>query len=204
MSDNFIEVKNIEKVEELLKDIPHGTEKAATRAINRTVTTLKKELKKKVSSEYGIKSGDIEKELQVSKAKYSNLTARIVAKGPTISLHRFFKSNTRKGITVLIKKVDGRKIVSGKPNLVGKAFLAKMRSGHTGIFQRNHKTRKVQYKNRSYNAAGITELKTLSIPQMLESDSIMSYLSKDDGITKVLEKNFEREIDKVLKGYVKK
>lgn len=45
--EDFIEIRNLAKVEKLLKDIPKGVEKATSSAINRSLVTLKKNVKKK-------------------------------------------------------------------------------------------------------------------------------------------------------------
>lgn len=202
MNDNFLELKDLEKAKKLLENIPNGVERAATRAINRSLTTLKKELKKEVTKNYGIKSTDIEKALSTKKATFTALNATIKAKSPVLSLHKFYKSQSKKGITVLIKKSEGRKKVKGKSNLNGLPFIAKMSNGHVAIFQKNNKVRKVQGKKKNYNAQGLTQLNTVSIPQMLGSETVMQHL-KENGADDMLQKNFEREIEKVLKGYYK-
>lgn len=199
MSDNFIEVKNIEKAQKLLENIPKGIERATTRAINRSLTTLKKDLKKKVTSEYGIKSTELEKKMSVRKATFTTLSGSIYSKAPTISLYKFFKSSTTRGISVLVKKSDGRKIVNGNPRLRGRPFIAKMKNGHIGIFQRSHRTRK---NNAGKEVSVIQDLKTLSIPQMLGSKTIMEYINDSRETEKLIEKNLDKEIEKILKGYL--
>lgn len=62
-------------------------------------------------------------------------------------------------------------------------------NGHKGIFQRKEDNR-------------IQELKTLSIPQMLGSKTIMEYIKNSGKVDDILEKNLEREINRILKGHV--
>lgn len=58
--EDFIEIRNLEKVEKLLKDIPNGVERATSSAINRSLVTLKRDIKKEVTDNYGIKASDVE------------------------------------------------------------------------------------------------------------------------------------------------
>ena len=64
-----------------------------------------------------------------------------------------------------------------------------MKNGHKGIFQKKE-NRKIE------------ELKTLSIPQMLGSESVMEYIRSNNEVDNVLEKNLRREVNRILKGYV--
>ncbi|MBR8701156.1 hypothetical protein IX317_001846 [Fusobacterium sp. DD29] len=203
MDENFLEIRDLERAKKILEDIPNGVEKASIRAINRSLTTLKKNLKKEVTRNYGIKSNDVEKSLSTKKPTYTAISGLIRSKAPTISMYKFFKSQNKKGVTVLIKKSEGKHRVKGKDTLHGIPFVAKMANGHYGIFQRNNRVRKVEIKDKSYKTQGLTQLNTLSIPQMLGSNSVMEYV-KNNGAQEMVEQNFEREVDKILKGYYKK
>ena len=66
-----------------------------------------------------------------------------------------------------------------------------MRNGHIGIFQRKYK-----------NNYPIKEHRTLSIPQMLGTESIMEYIAKNGQAEKLIEERIEKEIDRILKGYL--
>lgn len=187
--ENFVEIKNITKVQNLLKEIPNGVERAVSSAINRSLITLKQDVKKEVTSNYGINSTELEKAMITKKATWTNLKGNIKAKSPLLSLHKFLKSANDKGIYVLIEKNHGKRKVQGNSNLKGQPFIARMKNGHKGIFQKKEK-RKLQ------------ELKTLSIPQMLGSETIMEYLHNSGKVDEILEKNIEREIKRILKGHV--
>lgn len=187
--EDFIEIRNLAKVEKLLKDIPKGVEKATSSAINRSLVTLKKNVKKEVTDNYGIKSTEVEKAMVVQKATLTKITGSIKSKSPLLSLYKFLKSNNENEIKILIKKTSGTQRVRGKKNLKGKPFIARMKNGHKGIFQKKE-NRKIE------------ELKTLSIPQMLGSESVMEYIRSNNEVDNVLEKNLRREVNRILKGYV--
>ena len=133
--EDFIEIRNLAKVEKLLKDIPNGVEKATSSAINRSLVTLKKNVKKEVTDNYGIKSTEVEKAMVVQKAIPMKITGSIKSRSPLLSLYKFLKSNNENEIKVLIKKTSGTQRVRGKKNLKGKPFIARMKNGHKGIFQ---------------------------------------------------------------------
>lgn len=187
--DNFIQIKNLELVEKRLKNIPNGVEKAVSRTINKTIRSLKKELKQEVVKNYGITSTNIEKALTVNYAYSTKLHGNIKSRAPLISLYKFLKSKNKNEIFVVIKRKEGKKKVVGKSQLKGKPFIATMGNGHSGIFQRKE-------------SGTLKELKTLSIPQMLGSKTVMEYLEKNKKIDEILEKNLDIEIEKILKGYV--
>ncbi len=187
--EDFIEIRNLAKVEKLLKGIPNGVERATSSAINRSLVTLKRDIKKEVTDNYGIKASDVEKAMITQKATWTNLRGNIKAKSPLLSLHKFLNSTNNDEIYVLVKKIDGKRKVQGKKNLKGQPFIARMMNGHKGIFQRKEDNR-------------IQELKTLSIPQMLGSKTIMEYIKNSGKVDDILEKNLEREINRILKGHV--
>ena len=188
-----VEIKNLERAQKLLSGVKNGIERATSSAVNRSIITIKKDLKKDVTSNYAIKSSEIENKLSVKKATFSNTTGYITSKAPLLSLHKFFSSKKADGtIYVRVKKREKRKVVKGKSNLFGKPFIATMKNGHRGIFQRKSTNRK--------ESTRIQDLKTVSIPQMLGSKSIQEYI--DEKAPEILEKNLDKEIDRILKGYL--
>lgn len=184
-----LEIRNLDKVKNLLSGIHEGAERATTTAINRSLISIKKEMKKKVTHEYDIKSTDVEKTLAVKKATFSMLSGTIISKSPRIALYKFLKGTSGNDIKVRIKKSEGTKIVKRNPKNLGNPFLANMKNGHRGIFQRKNKS--------SYP---IKENYSLSIPQMLGYKSIGEYVM-EKGNT-LLEKAIEREVERILRGYV--
>lgn len=184
-----IEVKNLDRAKELLSGIENGIERATSSAINRSIITIKKDLKKDVITNYAIKSSEVENKLTVKKANFNRTFGFINSKAPRLSLYKFFNSKKKNGnIFVKIKKKESKKIVQGKTNLAGKPFIARMKNGHTGIFQRKN------------DSKAIEDLKTVSIPQMLGTESIQEYVDKK--APDILEKNLNREINRILKGHL--
>lgn len=203
-----VEIKNLERAQKLLSGVKNGIERATSSAVNRSITTIKKDLKKEVIKNYVITSSEVEKTLSVKKANFKKPFGFINSKSERLSLYKFFSSKKSDGtIFVKVKKKNGRKKVQGKENLLGKPFIARLKTGHTGIFQRSEKTslKKIiskSGKEKEKEVPIIKDLKTVSIPQMLGTDSVQDYVNEK--APEILEKNLDKEIDRILKGYYEK
>lgn len=90
MANGFIEIKNLDKAQRLLSGIKNGVERATSSAINRSIITIKKDLKKDVTSNYAITSTEVEKTLSVKKANFKSPIGFIRSKSPRLSLYKFF------------------------------------------------------------------------------------------------------------------
>lgn len=95
--------------------------------------------KREITNEYAIKSGDVAKRLSVRQT--SQLRAEIAAKpnsrNRTPLLDFSAKATKKKGVTFRVKKGGGR-------GRLKHAFIAKMPSGKTGVFQRVVGSRKIK------------------------------------------------------------
>lgn len=187
--DNFLEVKNIDVAEAMLRGIPNGIERAITGSINRTLAKVKTDMKKKTTVEYNVKSSEIENKLSVYKANFTNLRGTIYAKTPRLALSKFITSTSKNSIKVRIKKGEKAKIVQGKADLASKPFIAIMKSGHLGIFQREAKT-----------ILPIQQLYTIGIAEMLGSQTVTEYAVEHGEV--YLENYFEKEVNRILKGFI--
>lgn len=184
-----MEMKNFEKARNMLSGIENGAERAATVSINKTLIKMKLAVKKKVTEEYNIKSGEIEKSLKVRKASFSTLSGTVESKSTRLTLYKFLTGNTGKRLIVKIKKSEGLKPVTGKSNYSGVPFIATMKNGHRGIFQRT-----------SNSSNPIKENYTLGIPQMIGYSSVSEFVIERG--REVLDETLEREITRILKGYI--
>ena len=186
---HFLEVKNFELAQNMLKTIPNGIERAITGTINRTLNKVKIEIKNKGTSEYNIKKSDIESKLSLTKATFSVLRGTITAKTPRLALSKFLSSQSKNGIKVKVKKSESSKTVKGKREYVGKPFMAIMKSGHKGIFQRKN--------NEKFP---IKQLYTIGISEMLGSQNVSSYAVEKG--EKYLDELLLKEVERILKGYI--
>lgn len=151
-----IKVSGIEDVEKRLGNMKKNAPTVVSRAINRAVRNVKKNMGKETSERYFITSGEVKKTVNVVKATKSRLKAAAITQGAGIALSKFKvnpktpvryhgSSRTPKVYLAGVKKAGGVKPLDGNP----KPFIAVMGSGHVGVFSR--RPRKVIQSN-SYTA----------------------------------------------------
>jgi hypothetical protein len=127
-----------------LEQFPGQVVQVTRMAINDTLLATRAEMVRMVRADYAVRAGTVRAELGLIRATDSNLSGRIVGEGsPGIPLIEFARTrqvpSTRrlkggrytpaKGIPVLIRKDKGKVAAAG-------IFLARMKSGHIGAFQR--------------------------------------------------------------------
>ena len=186
-----VDARGIEQAQELLKDIPGASKKAVSTALRKSLRNAKKEAVKKVRERYTIrKAGYVSRTI---KMKVENMTGFLSSKGPVNDLS-YFKTNPK---TVPKRRPPKGKylysqVVKGQGGTIAHAFLAKMKSGHVGVFQRaGH--------GASNASLPISKLSGPSTPQMLGSPSVTEFIAKK--MLERMDKNLEHEIDAFLKGY---
>lgn len=104
--------------------------KAAAAAINRTVTTVRKETSKSIKESYTIGSSDIKTAMSTEKANSTTLKGVVSATGRAISLTKF-KTQVRKTgpVRVQVRKNAGLTPIKG-------LFLGRAKTSYTGLMQR--------------------------------------------------------------------
>lgn len=199
----------LKRAEEALKHIADGMPKAAARAINRAAEGGRTAAVKKITQEYTITPGRIRQKVEIRpKATADSLLARVYVLGKPLPLSYFKtkpKSVPRKRPSnPLFAKV---KQSGGGP--IRKVFLAKMDSGHVGVFARSKNKRMTKGKNirKSGKRAGkkiggkrwaLIQEYGPSLPQMMGNTTVTKYIEKK--AQEVLDKRLEREINHLLRG----
>lgn len=197
-----IDNKKLENAMKFLQGIENGVERAATAAINHSLGKAKTKLKRKITETYYIKNSDIEKTLSIKKANFSTLAGTISSRSKRTSLPKMKLKKSGKNMFVGIKKAEGIQLLSGKSELYGKPFTAKMKNGHIGVFQRKTSRRIGVGSQKSEEQENpIQELYTISIPQMAGNQGVQKYIEEEAG--KLVNERFEHEVDRILKGYFK-
>lgn len=170
---------------------------AIRRALKRTLTGMRKAGYEEARREYNIRYADVQKAF-VSNIWGTPPVAQGTFSGSRIKLMRFDPrpaSITRKrppvGVSVLVK--DQRKPIRG-------SFIARMRSGHIGVFQRtgafgrkNPKTGKDDWRLEK-----IDELEGPALAQMLNNPLVSERIQERS--RERFDKELRHEIDFVLKG----
>lgn len=133
---------------ETLSHVENGVEKMAVRAIERTLKQGVTISKRMVTAEFRMTQRAVAEHLEVINPTYSRLEGRIDfagskavplleyvvgSKEPVPTMPRFYKtpeSERVKGVKIKIRRTK-------KPVLLKKHFIAKMPSGHVGVFKRS-------------------------------------------------------------------
>ena len=196
-----IDIKELERAKKTLQGIENGIERAATSAINHSLSKAKTKLKRKITETYYIKSSDIEKTLSIKKANFSTLAGTISSRSKRTSLPKMKLKKSGKDLLVGIKKENGVQLLSGKSEFFGKPFIARMKNGHIGVFQRKTRRRIGIGKKADEQENPIQELYTSSIPQMAGEKGVQKYIEEEAG--KMVNERFIHEVDRILRGYFK-
>lgn len=123
-----------EGVRRALAGLSEATSRTAIiRSLNRAVDAGKTEAVRVTRDELALKAASVREAIRIRKGSTSLLSAAIIIDPKPVPLIDYSARQTQKGVTVRVKKSGGRGLVRG-------AFIATMRSGHTGVFSRTSKT----------------------------------------------------------------
>jgi len=136
-----LRVEGAEEMKRRIRATPKIIVNARRSAVNKIASQAMTQTKKVIRETYNVKSKDLTPFLKIQRAKGSQTYAVLEASGRPIPLYKFgarpvmpieqkgVPVRGRKPVTVKVKRKGARKIVRG-------AFVARMRSGHVGIFKR--------------------------------------------------------------------
>lgn len=171
----------LRRAQEILRHVPNKIPQAVASAINRATESARTAAVKKAREDYIIQAGRVRETIDISKASSSNLSARVRARGRPRAL-TYFKTNPK----APKKMPRGSQLFaqvkrSGGGTIKG-AFVAKMRSGHVGVFNRS--------------GSRLVQRYGPSVPQMLESQTVSKFVQNK--AVEVLDKRLEHEINRIL------
>jgi hypothetical protein len=138
-----VQIKGIEDMARLGREFP----KAAARTLNKTATHVRAEMAKDARERYNVKSADVKRSMgSLSKATPSRLRALFRAKGKRMALTYFMTASAitrtmqQAGIKIKRRKPVSFTVSRGKKQMIPGSFVAKMKSGHIGVFKRTNAT----------------------------------------------------------------
>lgn len=177
--------EQIDRAERLLERIPGAAPKAMARAINRATESARTEAARKVRALYYITQKDVTSTIKIYKASPSDLSAMVLSRGNLIALTKFRvtpkkpQPKRRREIIVRVKRGGG--------GVVKKAFVARMKSGHIGVFKRAGERR-----------YPIDQMYGPSIPEMLGNSSVTGWV--EEKARERLDQRLDHEINRLLEG----
>lgn len=130
---------DVDSVKKMLGDCKTAPEKVISRALNKTMTGIKTDASTEIRAILNAKKADVDDTFRVTSASVAAMSCKFVSTGKPLPLMTFGARNTKKGVSVQVKKTSARKVISG-------AFIATMKSGHKGVFWRKWHDRGVPTK----------------------------------------------------------
>ena len=195
----------IERAKTLLAGIPGGVDKAAKAAMSRTVDRLRRDSNQAIREKYDISDEGIraEKNVRVRYSFQNGVQATVTFSGRKIPLYRFggaYPKVPTQDIAagkkpVMVKgawtmqyqgmAARGHQFKGTGPTQFMDAFVAQMKSGHIGIFERTGG-------RTSEGSDAIREIMGSSVAQMVGNQQVAQRL------TESAYRTFETELDKAV------
>lgn len=202
----------IERAKALLANIPDGVDKAVKAAMSRTVQRLRSDSNKAIREKYDITDAGIraEKNVRVRYSYQDGVQATVVFSGHKIPLYRFggaYPKYPTQDIAagkkpVMVKGVwtrrypgvaaRGHQFESTNPKQFLDAFVARMKSGHVGIFKRTGGST-------SEGSDAIREFMGASVAQMVGNQEVAEKLTR--GAYQTFETELDKAVYRILIGW---
>ncbi|NTU28854.1 hypothetical protein HPY27_01595 [Brevibacillus sp. HB1.1] len=181
-----------------LRRVQSDSSKALSSALNRTIHGVGTEATKKTKERFFVKTADVKGTIRIRNAAPENLEATMTAKSTNLPLMRF-KTNPGK---VPMRRPTATKSAVRRAGLapVHGAFIARMRSGHVGVFKRMRSWRhkKVTRNGRTYwSGLPIRELYGPSVPGMVGSLKVVDHVEQE--AKRRMETRLDHEINRLLR-----
>lgn len=214
MSTVFVGVtgqETLDHAQKLLGGVEGGFQKALKTAVKKAAARIRKSSVQAVRERYAISAANVraEKNVQISYSYQSGVQAYVRFGGKRIPLYRFDGASPASPTPDRSRRVpvlgpDGWRLMHPGAAAVGhalkstapfrfeNAFVAEMKSGHIGIFERTGGMT-------SGERDELDELYGPSVPQMLGSQEVSEKLSKE--AMAGFEEDLDRAVQAILSGY---
>jgi hypothetical protein len=102
------------QVKKMFKELGPGVDRAAARALNDTITTVRKEGAQEIKRKHkALKIGDIKREMKVGKATPHRLNASAETRGKPLPLRNFSPSSKKRGGVTAV--IGNKRVLMGSP-----------------------------------------------------------------------------------------
>lgn len=202
---------SLERAQKLLAGIPGGVEKAIKSAMPRAVSHLRTSTAKAVQERYDLSTSAIRagENVTIKYAFGSGVTAYVNFRGHKIPLFRYGGASPKspavdkdKLISAMIRgkwarvhpgvAASGHQLRGTSPTRFQEAFVARMQSGHNGIFERTGG-------HTSGGGDSIREIMGSSVPQMIGHRDVSERLA-EEAVAK-FDDRMDHEISRILNGW---
>jgi hypothetical protein len=169
---------NLAEAGGLLRNLDKLHRRAAISALNRTAQQVKTAANRKIREKYSFKARVVSQSLKVARSQFARLEVSVISEGRRIQVIEASARKTPRGVSVLIGKQ--RKLIAG-------AFIARMKSGHLGVFSRRTKKR-----------LPIDEIYTIAIAEAFGSQAVTATMRLK--AEEVFIPRFEHEVARLAKA----
>lgn len=198
-----ISAETMERVQALLANVPKGAERAYTNAINRGLSRVKTAAWRGIKQVYTVQASALNKATSttIQKASMGNLAGFVRFAGYKIPLYKFKVSPRQPGSNKLVRA----SVKKGGGAVFESAFIAAMKSGHVGVFERTGeqgiKSRMAKSKTPggTLHTEKLEEIMGLSAAQMAGQETVSRQVQEE--AQQLVNERLEHEIDRLLNGY---
>lgn len=182
-----IDAQQFERAALVLQDIPRGVEKAASRAINRALAATRTQAIRSIRENYSIKAGAVRQTMKIEKATPSKPAGTVTSTGSNIPLIKFQPRPSTPGTGGPGKPALKVAVKKGQVKTSAGAFVARMKSGATGVYQR-----------KGIERQPIEQLYGPAIPVMLGVVDVTQAI--EERAQAVVGERFEHEVTRILEA----
>lgn len=118
-------------VKKVFKEIRTEMRDTVSKPLNKAARDAVKNAVKEVTKDFNITQKELRKRISIKNATTRNPVVEVTLSRKPIALAKFGAKQLKKGVKASVKK--------GNRKLYEKTFLAKMKSGHIGVFKRKGK-----------------------------------------------------------------
>jgi len=187
---NDVTRESLNRIQLILSGVPKGAEKALGSVISRAQSTVRTTAVKEITKVYSITQRDVKAESNIrlrTITEDGGVIGTVSFSGFKIPLYRF--NVTPKTPTPRRNQhVKAAQIIGNPQVRFNNAFIAKMKSGHIGMFERDGRKR-----------TPISEFAGSSVAQMAGNAAVLDKV--EAAALETIEKRTEHEITRILNGY---
>ena len=126
-----IDFTGMQELRVLFSGVRNASTRILSRAMNKTLDGVKTDSVNEIAKDITLTKTRIRKTFTVKKTTISNMTGRTFSKGAPVGLINYQARQTKKGVSVKVKRAGKRSVIPG-------AFIAKAK-GATNVFWRQYK-----------------------------------------------------------------
>lgn len=186
-----IDDSDLQRAANLLKEFPGAVDRVSKRAVRASVKDVKREAIEKATQIYTISKGRLSGTMKVTYTSFGH-GAIFSSKGRLQDLI-YYKHNPSGRRVPKKRPPKGRylysEVIRGQGGTLAHGFLARMKSGHVGIFEREDGNKSMPIK----------QYKSPSVPHVLENRYVRNYV--EEHIRDRLSGAVDREVNSFLARY---